>query len=172
MLTATGANVGIRRGLPHLLGVAIGFAFMLALLTVTIGTALTDNPRIMTVLRIAGTAVLLWLAWKIATATRAKAAEGARPIGFFGAALFQWANPKAWLICAGTISFIQPDGPPAYLQAALFALIEVIVGAPCLLLWLAFGAAMQRFLRSDSALRSFNVTMGLLLAATVPLLFH
>ena len=118
MLTATGANVGVRRGLPHLFGVAFGFAFMLALLTVTIGTALTDSPRVLFALRIAGVAVLLWLSWKIATASRNKEAARERPIGFFDAVLFQWVNPKAWLICAGAVSFIQPDGPPAYMQAA------------------------------------------------------
>ncbi len=171
MLTATGANVGVRRGMPHLLGVAFGFAFMLALLTVTIGTVLNDSPRALFALRIAGVAVLLWLAWKIATASRSKAAARERPIGFFDAVLFQWVNPKAWLICAGTVSFIQADGPPAYVQAVLFGAIEVIFGTPCMLLWLGFGAAMQRFLRSDRALRTFNIAMGLLLAATVPLLF-
>jgi threonine/homoserine/homoserine lactone efflux protein len=172
MLTATGANVGVRRGLPHLFGVAFGFAFMLALLTVTIGTALTDNPRLLLALRIAGVAVLLWLSWKIATSGRSGPVKRERPIGFFEAVLFQWVNPKAWLICAGAVSFIQPDGPPAYVQAALFGAIEVIFGVPCMLLWLGFGAAMQRLLRTDRALRTFNVAMGVLLAATVPLLFH
>lgn len=172
MLTATGANVGIRRGLPHLFGVAFGFAFMLALLTVTIGTALTDSPRLLLGLRIAGVAVLLWLSWKIATAGRSKAAARERPISFFDAVLFQWVNPKAWLICAGTVSFLQADGPPPFVQAALFGAIEVVFGVPCMLLWLGFGAAMQRFLQTDRALRTFNVAMGLLLAATVPLLFY
>ncbi len=170
MLTATGANVGIRRGLPHLFGVAFGFAFMLGLLTVTIGTALTDSPRLLLALRIAGVGVLLWLAWKIATADRTKSKAGERPVGFFDAVLFQWVNPKAWLICAGAVSFIQIDGPPPIVQAALFGLIEVVFGAPCMLLWLGFGAAMQRFLRSDRALRTFNIAMGALLAATVLLL--
>jgi len=172
MLTATGANVGIRRGLPHLFGVAFGFAFMLALLTVTIGTALTNSPRVLLALRVAGVAVLLWLSWKIATAGRSGPAKRDRPVGFFDAVLFQWVNPKAWLICAGAVSFIQQDGPPAYAQATLFGAIEVIFGAPCMLLWLGFGAAMQRLLRTDRALRIFNVAMGVLLAATVPLLFH
>jgi threonine/homoserine/homoserine lactone efflux protein len=171
MLTATGANVGIRRGLPHLFGVAFGFAFMLALLTVTIATALAASPRALLVLRIAGVAVLLWLAWKIATAGRNKTAARERPVGFFDAVLFQWVNPKAWLICAGAVSFLQPDGPPPLAQAAVFSAIEVVFGAPCMLLWLGFGAAMQYLLRTDRSLRIFNVAMGVLLAATVPLLF-
>ncbi len=112
MLTATGANVGIRRGMPHVLGIAFGFGFMLFLFTAGVGTALTSSPALMLGLNIAGIAVLLWLAWKIATAKRGSAAERERPIGFFGAVAFQGVNPKAWLICAGAVSFLQPDATP------------------------------------------------------------
>ena len=168
MLTATGANVGIRRGMPHVLGVALGFALMLFVFAAGAGAALLANPAFMGALRIVGIAVLLWLAWKIATAGRGEAAARRRPVGFFEAAAFQWVNPKAWLICAGAAgSFLQADGAPAVLQAALLASIFTAVGAPCTLVWLGFGAAMQRVLRTDTALRTFNVAMALLLAASV-----
>jgi threonine/homoserine/homoserine lactone efflux protein len=169
MLTATGANVGIRRGMPHLLGITFGFGFMLFVLTAGIGTALLSNPTVMLALKIAGITVLLWLSWKIATAGRAKNAKHERPIGFFGAVAFQWVNPKGWLIAAGSVSFLQPDITPV-LQAAFFGLTFVVLGIPCMLIWLGLGAAMQRVLKTDRALRTFNIAMGLLLAATVPLL--
>src|SRR6185295_13401829 len=119
MLTATGANVGIRRGMPHLFGISFGFAAMLFLLTAGMATALTQNATLMLLLKVGGIAVLLWLAWKVATAGRAKSIEGKPPIGFFGAVAFQWINPKAWLIAAGSVSFLQPDIAPI-LQAAFF----------------------------------------------------
>jgi threonine/homoserine/homoserine lactone efflux protein len=169
MLTATGANVGIRRGIPHVLGISFGFGLMLFLLTAGIGTAFIENARLMLGLKIVGIAVLVWLAWRIATAGRATAAERERPIGFFAAMAFQWVNPKAWLIAAGSMSYLQPDIAPM-LQGAFFGLTFVVLGMPCLLLWLGFGAAMQYVLRTDRALRAFNIAMGLLLVATVPLL--
>jgi threonine/homoserine/homoserine lactone efflux protein len=170
MLTATGANVGIRRGMPHLLGISVGFALMQLVFIGGVGTALTSIPELLSALKFAGIAVLLWLSWKIATAGRAGDVRE-RPIGFFGAVLFQWVNPKAWLICAGAVSFLQADAAPI-VQAAIFGAIWFVTGIPCMLVWLGFGAAMQYFLRTDRALRIFNVAMGLLLAATVPLLFH
>ncbi len=169
MLTATGANVGIRRGMPHLLGITFGFGFMLFLLTAGIGTALLSNPTMLLALKVAGIAVLLWLSWRIATAGRSKTAERERPIGFLGAVAFQWVNPKAWLIAAGSVSFLQPDIAPVW-QAIFFGLTFAVLGVPCMLVWLGFGAAMQYVLRTDRALRIFNITMGVLLAATVPLL--
>jgi threonine/homoserine/homoserine lactone efflux protein len=170
MLTATGANVGVRRGLPHLFGVALGFALMIFLVAAGIGSVLIDNPMAMRVLRIAGIAILLYLAWKIATARRTRDGPASRPIGFVEAVAFQWVNPKGWLICASAVgSFLQVE-TGAVLQAALFAAIFLAVGLPCMFAWLGFGATMQRFLRSDGALRIFNIAMGLLLAASLMLL--
>ncbi len=171
MLTATGANVGVRRGMPHVLGVALGFSLMIFLVAAGIGSTLIETPSAMRVLRVAGIVVLLWLAWKIATAGRTSEGERQRPIGFWGAAAFQWVNPKAWLICASAVgSFLQTESGGAIPQAALFGLIFVAVGMPCMFAWLSFGAAMQRVLQTDRALRVFNVAMGLLLAATVLLI--
>jgi threonine/homoserine/homoserine lactone efflux protein len=155
--------------MPHLLGVSFGFGLMQYLVIGGIGTAVISDPRLLLVLKVVGTAVLLWLSWKIATAGRSTAGERERPIGFLGAVAFQWVNPKAWLICAGAIGFLQPDPSPA-IQAALFGGIFVVVGIPCMLLWLGFGAAMQIFLRTDRALRAFNIAMALLLAGTIPLM--
>jgi threonine/homoserine/homoserine lactone efflux protein len=167
MLAATGAGVGIRRGLPPVFGIGLGFALMLFLVAAGAGTALLANPAAMQVLRVVGIAVLLWLSWKIATARRSGTAARERPIGFLGAAAFQWVNPKAWLICAGAVgSFLQTDVLNPLPQAALFALIFALIGTPCMLVWLAFGAAMQQVLTTDRALRFFNIAMGLLLAAT------
>jgi threonine/homoserine/homoserine lactone efflux protein len=168
MLTATGANVGIRRGMPHLLGVIVGFGLMQFIFIGGAGTLLTTLPQLMVALKMIGIAVLLWLAWKIAKAGRSGTVRE-RPIGFLGAVAFQVFNPKAWLICAGAVSYLQPEANPI-LQAAIFSAIWFVIGIPCMLVWLGFGAAMQRVLRTDRALRAFNIAMGLLLVATVPLL--
>lgn len=169
MLTATGANVGIRRGIPHMLGVALGFALMIFLVAAGVGSALTQSPTAMRVLRVVGVVVLLWLAYRIATAGRAKGGARERPIGFGEAVAFQWVNPKAWLICASAVgSFLQAGA--ALPQAGLFAAVFVVIGTPCMLVWLVFGAVMQRLLRTERALRLFNVAMGVLLAATVVVL--
>ena len=43
----------------------------------------------------------------------------------------------------------------------------MLASFPSCLPWLAFGALLQRFLRSERAQRIFNVAMGALLAASV-----
>src|SRR5216683_752188 len=99
LLTATGANVGVVRGLPTLLGVVTGMGFLMFGVAFGLGSVILDHPIVLTGVKWCGACVLLWLAWKIATAHGASATTGSKPVGFFGAAAFQWVNPKSWLIC-------------------------------------------------------------------------
>ena len=167
LLTATGANVGVLRGLPCLLGVTLGMGLMMTVVALGLGTLILAHPRILTALKWCGALVLCWLAWKIAAADRAGAAAAA-PVGFVGAAAFQWINPKSWLVSASAAAtFLDARADGAVTQAAALGLVFVLAALPACLPWLAFGAALQRVLRSSRARRAFNGAMGALLAASV-----
>jgi threonine/homoserine/homoserine lactone efflux protein len=168
MLTATGANVGVVRGLPALLGVAAGMGLMMFVVAFGLGSVILDNPNVLLGVKVCGAAVLCWLAWKIATAGQASAATGGKPIGFLGAAAFQCINPKSWLVCASAAAtFLDQRAGSALGQSAAFALTFVLASLPSCFPWLAFGAVLQRWLRSERSLRVFNLAMGALLAASV-----
>jgi threonine/homoserine/homoserine lactone efflux protein len=167
LLTATGATVGVARGLPALLGVAVGMGTMMSAVALGLGALILDNPVVATGARWCGAAFLCWLAWRIATAGR-PGASGGRPVGFVGAAAFQWINPKSWLVCASAAAtFLDRGAGDALGQAALLGLTFVLAALPSCLPWLAFGAVVPRLLRSERAARAFNVGMGALLAASV-----
>jgi threonine/homoserine/homoserine lactone efflux protein len=170
VLTTTGANVGVARGLPALVGVAVGMGALMFVVAFGLGTLILENPALLTAVRWTGAAVLFWLAWKIATSRGTGTNKHARPIGFLGAAAFQWINPKSWLACTSAVAaFVDQSGGNAYLQAAMLALVFVLAALPCCFVWLAFGAVVHRALRSEWAQRAFNVAMGALLAASVVL---
>jgi threonine/homoserine/homoserine lactone efflux protein len=170
LLTATGANVGILRGLPALLGVAFGMGLMFFVVAFGLGSLILDHPLVMSGVKWVGAAVLCWFAWKIATAGQSTSTADTRPIGFTQAAAFQWVNPKAWLVGAsGAATFLDQGSGGPLVQSASLALVFVLVCLPACLPWLAFGAMLQRFLRSKRAQRSFNYAMGALLAASVVL---
>src|SRR5262245_14019199 len=99
LLTATGAQVGVLRGLPCLLGVALGMAVMMFTVAFGLGSVILDNPLLLRGIKWCGAAVLCWLAWKIATARPGGPASSGKPVGFVSAAVFQWVNPKSWLVC-------------------------------------------------------------------------
>ena len=172
LLTATGANVGVLRGLPCLLGVSLGMGVMMFVVAFGLGSVILHHPGVLESVKWFGAAVLIWLAWKIATSGLGTPAAAGPPVGFLGAAAFQWVNPKSWLVCASAAAtFLQDGASSALTQSAAFAITFVLASLPSCLPWLAFGAVLQRVLRGERARRIFNVTMGVLLAASVLLIF-
>ncbi len=88
-----------------------------------------------------------------------------------GAAAFQWINPKSWLVCASAAgAYLNAESGSALAQAMAFGALFILASLPCCFVWLAFGAAAQRLLRTQRARRTFNVAMGVLLAGSVVLI--
>jgi threonine/homoserine/homoserine lactone efflux protein len=170
ILTSTGAAVGVLRGLPCLAGVALGMGAMMFLVAFGLGSLVLGSPLVLQALKWGGIGFLLWLAWKITTAGRSEATGGGAYVGFWQAAAFQWVNPKSWLVSASAIgAYLQAGAGGALAQSLSFGALFVLAALPSCFVWLAFGAAMQRRLRTERAARAFNVAMGALLAASVVL---
>jgi threonine/homoserine/homoserine lactone efflux protein len=171
MLTAAGANAGVLRGLPCLFGVTTGMGLMMLLVPLGLGSLVLEHPLALRALNWGGAAVLLWLSWKIATSTPLASTPTGDPVGYLGAAVFQWVNPKSWLVtasAAGTFLHTEAGSPVA--QSAVLGGLFVLAALPSCFLWLAFGATVQRALRSPGRLRAFNVAMGALLALSIALI--
>ena len=170
LLTAIGARVGVRQGLSSLFGQVTGMGAMLFAVTLGLGNLLLAHPLALQLLRWAGAAMLCWMAWRIATAGDAERATSA-PTGFVRMALFQWVNPKGWLVGVAAIAtFLDRRAGGALAQAVVFATLFALVALPSCLPWLAGGAALQRFLRTPRARRVLNVAMAALLAMSTILL--
>ena len=122
MLTAAGANAGVLRGLPCLLGVMAGMGLMMFVVPLGLGSVVLQIPLVLKALHWGGAAVLLWMSWKIATSRRIDSATGGDPVGFVGAAVFQWINPKSWLVSASAAgAFLSAEGGSPMLQSASLA---------------------------------------------------
>ncbi|MGC8469131.1 MAG: LysE family translocator, partial [Acetobacteraceae bacterium] len=134
-------------------------------------------PGIERGMRFAGAAYLLWLAWRIGTAQPKFAVAGGagRPLGFFQAALFQWVNPKAWVIAVGAVVTFTSGGGAVPARSVLarslaLAALFLLASLSSVAFWAGVGTGAGRLLRRPAALRAFNVAMALLLvAALVPL---
>lgn len=171
VLTATGAIAGVVRGIPCLLGVAAGMGLLIFSVAMGVGFLILGHPAILRLFNWLGAAFLLWLAWRIAISGRSAASAGKKPVGFLGAALFQWINPKAWLVSSSAAgAYLQGDADSAVLQATIFTALFIAAALPSGFLWLAFGASMQRWLSSARAARIFNAVMAASLAASVGLI--
>jgi threonine/homoserine/homoserine lactone efflux protein len=140
-------------------------------------TLLADHPALYDVLRYAGSAYLVWMAWRLATASAAPTAPDdetpgtdVRPLGVLAAAAFQWVNPKAWVMAVTAMSTYLPARAQAIDVLAL-ALLFGLINLPCVACWAGGGAALRRFLQDPLRLRIFNISMALaLLASLYPML--
>jgi threonine/homoserine/homoserine lactone efflux protein len=168
MVLSSGLTYGFRRTMPHIAGITIGFAFMVAAVGLGFGTVFLAYPVLQTVLKYAGAAYLVYLAIMIALSGPPKPGEEDErgPMTFWGAAMFQWVNVKGWVMVIGTIT--------AYAAIARFPLNVAIQTALCLplgvvstALWTLFGSALRPVLKSERAVRAFNVIMALLLLASL-----
>lgn len=175
MLMTSGTNFGFVRTIPHMLGVSIGFTVMIVLVGAGLAKIFELYPIAHLILKYASCAYLVWLAWKIATSPPPGAKSGAeaqaKPMTFIQAALFQWVNPKAWTMALTAVSaYTLPTDPVASLLivAAVFGAINL----PSVGSWTLLGMQLRRFLSDPLKLRIFNVTMAVILVATLyPVVF-
>jgi threonine/homoserine/homoserine lactone efflux protein len=167
MLLTSGVNFGFRRSIPHMLGVGLGFAIMVGLVGIGLDALFSQFPQLLPTMRWLGAAYLLWLAFKLAMAGPVGETEyRGKPLGFFGAAAFQWINPKAWVIAVSALTAYAVS--ENYTRSVLVvALVSGIVSLPCIAAWVLFGTAMRRVLSNPRFVRPFNITMALLLVASI-----
>ncbi|WP_105382235.1 LysE family translocator [Neorhizobium alkalisoli] len=167
MLFASGVNFGFARTIPHMLGIGVGFLSLLIAVGFGLGALLQTVPVVYTALKFAGGLYLLWIAWKIGTSrSLSDGKTGARPMTFFGAAAFQWVNPKAWVMAVTAMAtYTNPDYyfPTVLLVGLAFAAVNV----PSVSTWAGFGSALREWLSVPVRLKWFNITMAVLLVASL-----
>lgn len=172
MLLASGVNFGLRRTLPHIFGITLGFSLMLLAVGAGVGGLFLNHPGLYRILQFVGAAYLLYLAWLIANAGAPESVSSAtgKPFTFVQAAAFQWVNPKAWILALGvTTTYLPADGYFAHLAVA--SLIFGIMNFPCISVWAGLGEVLRSKLKNKKLLRIFNFVMaGLLIISLIPML--
>lgn len=168
MIMASGVNHGFRKSLPHMLGINVGFPLMLVIVGLGAGNLFQQVPMLQTVLKAAGAAYLSYMAYKIAMTPAGKLeARNAKPFSFIQAALFQWVNPKAWIMALGAVVTYSAAGGSYFLGVLQIGLIFFLFGAPCTGIWLWFGASLRDVLSRPQYRRVFNSAMALLLLSSL-----
>ena len=168
MVLVSGANWGLARTFPHIVGISLGFPLMIVAVGLGLGAVFDAYPLLHEILKYLAFAYLLFLAWRIAEAGRphTTTARG-RPLNVFEAMAFQWVNPKAWAIVFGMTALFTTAGGDPVLEIGTMALMFGVVCLPNCVVWCLFGTRIARFLSDDRRRRAFNVTMAALLVASV-----
>ena len=165
ILISSGLQVGLRRSLPFVVGINLGFSVLLVAAGLGVAQVVLALPELRLGLQLAGTAYMLWLALTLLRAGGGMA--GRRPMfGFWKGAAFQFVNPKAWMLSLAAVSIYLPA------QAGLTALLAMcvtvwLVGSPANIAWAWAGTRLQGLLGHPARMRAFNGVMALLLVLSV-----
>jgi len=173
LVMAAGARAGWAGGLRCLAGVVLGMALLMGVAALGLAGVLQAWPGLLMAFRAAGSLFLLWLAWQIASAPPPmQAGRESPPAGIGAAFLFQWVNPKSWIVGASAAAtFNAAPGQPAAVHAMLMAGIFALAAAPSCALWLVSGTMMQRWMKDQRRAKWIHRAMGMLLAVSVVMLW-
>ena len=171
MLMASGANFGLQRSIPHMLGISIGHGFMMVMIGLGLIRVFEAYPMLHTAMKVISVVYLLFLAWKIARAAPPVEGQAAgKPFTFLQAAGFQWVNPKGWFMALTAVTVYAPS--ESMLAILTVAAIFSTINLPSILLWTYLGQSLRRFLTSHNRLKMFNWTMAALLVASLAMIFQ
>jgi threonine/homoserine/homoserine lactone efflux protein len=166
MLTASGASFGFRRTLPHILGIGCGFTVQLLAVCAGLSALFARWPALQSTLGWVGAAYLLYLGWQMLGRQDADGRQNPQPVSFIGAALFQFLNPKAWVMTVTAATLFLPRELGLIARGGYMAAVMEGIGVPCMMVWALFGSSLRSLLDAPLGRRLFNVAMALALATT------
>lgn len=170
MIMSSGLNFGLKRSLPHLMGIGLGFPLMVAGVGLGFGAIFERFPVIHEVIKVLGVLYLIYLAYLVATSAPKSLdndTNETKPLTFIQAALFQWINPKAWVMATGAVAAYTTQDASIMLQVMFISLAFLIAGVPCVGVWLVCGTWLKRFLKEVKYQRIFNLSMATLLIVSI-----
>lgn len=166
MLTASGANFGFRKTIPHILGIVAGFSVVLFGTCTGLDIVFTRWPAIQSVLRWVGAAYLIYLGWRILRSGEAQDAASRKPLTALEAAGFQFLNPKAWMMTLTAAAMFLPRELGVLTASSYMVGIMAVTNLPCITVWALFGSSMRGFLAKPAGRLTFNIVLALALVAT------
>jgi threonine/homoserine/homoserine lactone efflux protein len=167
LLWASGAAFGFRRTLPHVVGTAVGIGALTLAVAAGLSAIITTVPGVALAMKVAGSLYLLYLAWQVAGSGALQDRSIAKPLGVHQAAAFQIINPKSWIFALGAVTTFRPTTFPMFAGTVLVTITMILVIIPTASLWAAGGGVISRLIQDDGVRRAVNLTLALILAATV-----
>ncbi len=168
LLLSSGLTFGYKRTLPHVFGVFLGFGLMVLLVGLGIGIIFEKFPIVLKILKVIGILYLFWMAYKIGSSKgHMKIKEKHKPFTFIQAALFQWVNPKGWIMSMTAMSIFVTSKENSISQVVIIAFLFLLSGAISCNVWAMGGVALKRFIKEESHVRKFNLIMAILLVVSI-----
>jgi threonine/homoserine/homoserine lactone efflux protein len=166
MLTASGIKFGFKKTLPHLIGIPFGHIIQITLVCFGLGTIFQKYPHIQFYLKWICFFYLLFLGWKIIGSFSNVDKDSGRPLKLYEAALFQFINPKAWVVALTAATAFFPS-EESFLVATSFVVITApFVCFPSICIWALFGASIKTIIKNSKTKKIVEYLLAALLLVT------
>tara|TARA_B110000116_G_C16627276_1_gene486612 strand:- start:143 stop:739 length:597 start_codon:yes stop_codon:yes gene_type:complete len=166
MLTASGIKFGFKRTLPHAFGIPFGHVIQISLVCFGLGSIFQKYPFIQLYLKWLCFFYLIYLGWKILGSLSNSEKETGRPLKFFEAALFQFINPKAWVVALTAATAFFPNEENFLIATIFVAGTAPFVCFPSICLWALFGSSIKSVIKNTNIKKIVEYLLALLLLAT------
>ena len=167
ILTASGIKFGFIRTLPNLFGIPTGHGLQLMLVCLGLGSLFIAFPILLEILRYVGATYLLYLSYKMFGSLNVNIKENkSRPLTFFEAIIFQFVNPKAWIICSTAVSIFYPNDTSIFLGTFFMVFMSTIVNLPSISIWAFGGSIIGKYLKNVKLKKFVEFLLALMLILT------
>ena len=163
----SGFNFGIKKTIPHILGVTLGFTALIISLIIGLINIFKIYPNIQEVLKYLGTLFLLYLAFKISFSSSDNSSNSENPVKFIETFLFQFLNPKGVIVGIIVVStYIQVD--ENYVNYSLQVIIlALLFSVTSITSWTLIGRFLRKFATNEKFIKYFNYAMSVLLILSI-----
>ncbi len=163
----SGFNFGVKKTLPHILGVTFGFTFLIFLLTIGLVNIFKIFPIIQISLKYLGSIFLIYLAYKIYFSKIDSEKKNENPVKFIETFLFQFLNPKGVLIGIIIVSTYVEHGENYLKYATQVIFFAFLVSLSSITFWTFVGKYLRKFATNEKFIKYFNCVMSLLLILSI-----
>jgi threonine/homoserine/homoserine lactone efflux protein len=175
LFLSSGLTFGYKATIPHIIGVIVGFPLMTLMVGLGLGQIFASYPIILTILKIISILYLLWMAYHMANITgnaNDDKNKQDRPLSFLQAVMFQWVNPKAWIMAISSISVFTTSIEYKYQQLLVVTFLYFIVGFVSTNFWTLGGVLLKKFINSAKTVRMINIILAIfMLVSVLPFVF-
>ena len=167
ILTASGIKFGFIRSVPNIIGISSGHGLQLALVCFGLGSLFSQFPILLEVLKYVGACYLLYLAWKMfGSLNISRTEEKSSPLKYYEAILFQFVNPKAWVICITAVSLFYPENVNLIIGTLFLVIMSTIINLPSISMWAFGGSIIRRYLSNKKLKTIIEWILAILLLGT------
>ena len=167
ILTASGIKFGFIRSVPNIIGISSGHGIQLALVCLGLGSLFLQFPILLEILKYIGACYLLYLAWKMFGSLNISITdEKSSPLKYYEAILFQFVNPKAWVICITAVSLFYPEKENLIIGTLFLVIMSTIINLPSISMWAFGGSVIRHYLSNEKLKKIIEWLLAILLFGT------